>query len=65
MRETQHAGFKMQTRIRTAVRTALLAFCILQLALIVGACAKAKAAGAPDGPPLAVPAPPPRVLLPV
>jgi hypothetical protein len=35
------------------------------IALSGGACAKARAANVPDGPPLAVPAPPPRVLVPV
>ena len=46
----------------------LWAFCILQFALciaVASGCAKAKAASAPEGPPLAVPAPPPRVLAPV
>jgi hypothetical protein len=47
------------------VRRVLFALCILHFALIAGACAKAQAKAAPDGPPLAVPAPPPRVLLPV
>src|SRR5688572_3039886 len=48
-----------------ALRAALLAFCILSLALM-SACAKAGAAElVPDGPPLATPAPPPRVLTPV
>jgi len=32
---------------------------------MTGACAKAQAKATPDGPPLMVPAPPPRVLLPV
>jgi hypothetical protein len=49
----------------TVVLRVLLAVCVLQVALIAGACAKAQAKAAPDGPPLAVPAPPPRVLLPV
>ncbi len=44
---------------------ALFALCVLSLALMAGACAKAQAKAAPDGPPLAVPAAPPRVLLPV
>ena len=35
------------------------------LALSASACAKARAETAPDGPPLQVPAPPPRVLAPV
>jgi len=37
---------------------------MLTVALLASGCAKAKAASAPDGPPLAVPAPPPRVLAP-
>jgi hypothetical protein len=44
---------------------AVLAFCILLPALLSG-CAKAKAADlVPDGPPLAVPEPPPREIAPV
>lgn len=39
--------------------------CVLLLALGAGGCAKAKAASVPEGPPLAVPAPPARVLAPV
>lgn len=41
------------------------AFCILHLALIASACAKARAETAPDGPPLSVPEPPARVLAPI
>ena len=49
-----------------AARPLLFALCILNLALAAGGCAKAKAATiVPDGPPLAVPAPPARVLAPV
>jgi hypothetical protein len=46
-------------------RTCLhLAFCIVSLAAISG-CVKTQANTAPDGPPLEMPAPPPRVLAPV
>jgi hypothetical protein len=45
-------------------RLALMACCLVHLALLP-ACAKAKAAAVPDGPPLAVPAPPPRIFEPV
>jgi len=41
------------------------AFCILISAFLVTGCAKAKAASVQDGPPLAVPDAPPRVLTPV
>lgn len=41
------------------------ALCILHFALFAGACAKAQAKANVEGPPLAVPAPPPRVLAPV
>ncbi|MGH2400786.1 MAG: dihydrolipoamide succinyltransferase, partial [bacterium] len=37
----------------------------MHFALLAGACAKARAATVPDGPPLQVPEPPPRVLAPV
>jgi outer membrane biosynthesis protein TonB len=47
------------------LRPVLFAFCILHLALIVGACAKARAESVPEGPPLQVPAPPEHVLVPV
>jgi outer membrane biosynthesis protein TonB len=41
-------------------------FCILHSAFcLAGGCAKAQAKAAPQGPPLSVPAPPPRVLAPV
>ena len=56
----QKAEFKIQI-----LRSTLFAFCILYLALIVGACAKAQAVSVPDGPPLQVPAPPEHVLIPV
>jgi outer membrane biosynthesis protein TonB len=41
---------------------AVSAFCILNLALVLGGCAKAQAKVAPEGPPLAVPQAPPRVI---
>lgn len=40
------------------------AFCVLHSALVLSGCAKTQAASVPDGPPLAVPAAPPRVLAP-
>lgn len=48
-----------------AVRLAVCACCLLTCALLAGGCAKARAATAPDGPPLQVPEPPPRVFAPV
>lgn len=45
-------------------RLALLAFCVVTVAFTT-ACARARAQTVPDGPPLAVPAPPPRVITPV
>jgi hypothetical protein len=41
------------------------AFCIVSSAALAAGCAKARAATVPDGPPLAMPEPPPRVFLPV
>src|SRR3954468_14212617 len=54
-------------RLWTAGRRGLVvsAFCVLSSAFVLSGCAKAKAASAPDGPPLAVPAPPSRALAPV
>lgn len=46
-------------------RVWLLIVCVVQAALFAGACAKARAETAPDGPPLEMPAAPPRVLAPV
>jgi hypothetical protein len=61
----QHSEFKIQNGRRLATaRLALFAFCILHLAF-AAACAKAKAADlVPDGPPLAMTSPPPRVITP-
>jgi hypothetical protein len=61
----QHSQFKIQNgRPVVAARLTIFAFCILQLAFS-WACAKAKAADlVPDGPPLAMSAPPPRVITP-
>jgi hypothetical protein len=42
-----------------------LALCILSFAVLATGCAKARAATVPDGPPLAMPVPPPRVFAPV
>jgi hypothetical protein len=59
-----NSKFKIQNR-PLAMRAGLFVFCILQLALL-SACAKAKAADlGPDGPPLAMSAPPPRVITPM
>lgn len=41
------------------------AFCILSSAALAAGCAKARAATGPDGPPLAMPAPPARVFAPL
>jgi outer membrane biosynthesis protein TonB len=61
----QDAKFKMQTlKSAGAGKLAAFAFCILHFAFIVTGCAKTQAASVPDGPPLAVPAPPPRVIAP-
>lgn len=46
------------------IRAALFALCIGHCALLASGCAKTQAASVPDGPPLAVPAAPPRVLAP-
>ena len=48
-----------------AGKAALFAFCILNCAVLAGGCAKAQAKASPDGPPLAVPTPPSRILAPV
>jgi hypothetical protein len=62
--EIQHSRPKIQTST-LGIRAGVLAFCILQLVLS-SACAKAKAADlVPDGPPLAMSVPPPRVITPV
>jgi type IV secretory pathway VirB10-like protein len=47
------------------LRPAIVALFILHLALLAGACAKARAESAPDGPPLQIPFPPEHVLVPV
>ena len=54
-----------ESKIQALRRLALFAFCILPVALLAGACAKAQAVSVPDGPPLQVPAPPEHVLIPV
>jgi len=41
------------------------ACCIVYLAALAAGCAKARAATVPDGPPLAMPLPPPRVFAPI
>jgi hypothetical protein len=65
----QKAKFKMQMlRPARAGRLGAFAFCILNFALLgasAGCANKAGAATVPDGPPLAMPAPPPRVITPV
>lgn len=47
------------------MRKLLLVLCVLSLAVTGAACATARAATVPDGPPLQMPAPPERVLAPV
>src|SRR6266498_3943333 len=65
MNEMQDATFKMQTVQPAATGKAVaFAFCILHFALLASGCAKTQAASVPDGPPLAVPAAPARVLSP-
>ena len=61
----QNAKGRMQMSTSVSwTRLGCLAFCVLQLAFATG-CAKAKAAElVPDGPPLAMSAPPPRVITP-
>ncbi len=56
----QHSAVKTHT-----LRLVLFAFCILPIALLGGACAKARAESAPEGPPLQIPLPPEHVLVPV
>lgn len=56
----QHSTVKTHT-----LRLVLFAFCILPIALLGGACAKARAESAPEGPPLQIPLPPEHVLVPV
>jgi hypothetical protein len=62
----QNSEFTIR-RVWTAGRRGLVvsAFCVLSCAFVLSGCAKAKAASAPESPPLAVPAPPPRALAPV
>ena len=65
MQEMRNAKCKRPTLIPVrAGRAALVAFCILHLALMASGCAKTQAASVPDGPPLAVPLAPPRILAP-
>ena len=56
----QNSAVKPQT-----LRLVLFAFCILPITLLGGACAKARAESAPEGPPLQIPLPPEHVLVPV
>src|SRR5438128_966819 len=58
---------KCRTQRKTAGAGKLVAFalCLVQAASLAAGCAKTQAASAPNGPPLSVPAPPPRVLAPV
>ena len=46
------------------MKLATLAVALVALSSILTGCAKPRAAGVPEGPPLAVPSPPPRVLVP-
>jgi type IV secretory pathway VirB10-like protein len=65
----QNSAFRIQTRRGRRERgiVTVSAFCILNFALLLaaGGCAKAKAASLPEGPPLAMPQPPPRVITPI
>lgn len=55
-----------RTPVTRGTVMALLALCLLGSALVSTGCAKARAADlVPDGPPLAVPLPPPRVITPL
>ena len=64
MHECKNARMPRHTRLTRRVRIrAFLHLCIR--ALLVSACASAQAKGAAAGPPLDVPAPPPRVVEPV
>jgi outer membrane biosynthesis protein TonB len=56
----QHSTGKTHT-----LRLVLFGLCILPIALLGGACAKARAESAPEGPPLQIPLPPEHVLVPV
>jgi outer membrane biosynthesis protein TonB len=47
------------------LRSALVFVCVLFVAALSGACAKAQAESVPDGPPLQMPLPPEHVLIPV
>lgn len=61
-----NSEFRIQPTRRCRARrvVSLSVLCLLQCALVAaaGGCAKAKAASAPEGPPLAVPQAPPRVI---
>ena len=56
---------RVMPKVRGRGRFVAVAVCMLHVALLASACAKARAETAPDGPPLSVPQPPPRVLAPV
>ena len=61
----QNSEFRIQAAWASPQRWLVVsAFCILNSALVLSGCAKTQAASVPDGPPLAVPAAPPRVLAP-
>jgi hypothetical protein len=55
----------MTTRTMTRLRSALAVAAVALACVQAASCAKARAATVPDGPPLAMTAPPPRVLAPV
>jgi type IV secretory pathway VirB10-like protein len=46
------------------MRSWIVVFCVVHLAVGAGACAKAQAKNSPEGPPLQVPDPPPHVIVP-
>src|SRR5438552_18553809 len=63
MRKAQ--GSRLEAQRRARVLVGHWALSIALCALITSGCAKAQAKGTAGGPPLQVPAPPPRVLAPV
>jgi hypothetical protein len=66
MKASRYASCPMANARRAGpARVLMVILSLVQVALFAGACAKARAATAPDGPPLEMPAAPPRVLAPV
>ena len=66
MKAMQNDQRSMQTACTAARRWVVLSTgCVLLSAFLLSGCAKTQAASVPDGPPLAVPAAPPRVIGPL